>query len=127
MKKGLTRMLVCYLALGICIVVPQNGFSDTGTDKTAAYTLGEVVVTGKKPGVEAIGTAREIAAGDTALMHVQTLDKALGLLPGLDIRTGTDGVPRGDWRGFRSRHVLRDSARLVTSTWSNLIRSFTVF
>jgi vitamin B12 transporter len=34
------------------------------------------------------------------------LDEALQLLPGIIISTRTDGVPRVDLRGFRSRHVI---------------------
>ena len=105
MNKGLTRVLVC-LVMGLCLGFAQTGFSETETDKTATYTLGEVVVTGERAGVEAVGTVREISAADIARRHVQTLDKALELLPGVNIRTGTDGVPRVDLRGFRSRHVL---------------------
>lgn len=102
MKKGLMRILV-FLVIGIWLGFPQNGFSQTETQQTAAYTLGEIVVTGERVGVESIGTVREITDVDIARRHVQTLDQALELLPGLDIRTGTDGVPRVDLRGFRSR------------------------
>jgi outer membrane receptor for ferrienterochelin and colicin len=105
MKKGLARILIV-LVIGIGWGFPQIGFSETETQQAAAYTLGEIVVTGERVGVESIGTVREITAGDIARRHVQTLDQALELLPGLDIRTGTDGVPRVDLRGFRSRHVL---------------------
>ncbi len=102
MKKGLMRILV-FLVIGIWLGFPQNGFSQTETQQTAAYTLGEIVVTGERVGVESIGTVREITDVDIARRHVQTLDQALELLPGLDIRTGTDGVPRVDLRGFRCR------------------------
>lgn len=70
------------------------------------YTLGEVVVTGTKLGVEAIGTVREITAEDIQMRGVATLDEALALLPGVVIRTGGDGTPRVDMRGLRSRHVI---------------------
>lgn len=105
MKKGLIRILI-FPVIGIWLGFPQIGFSETETQQTAAYTLGEIVVTGEPVGVESIGTVREITAGDITRRHAQTLDQALELLPGLDVRTGTDGVPRVDLRGFRSRHVL---------------------
>ena len=105
MKRGTIWILV-FLMVGIGLGFPKSAFSETETRQTAAYTLGEVVVTGERAGVESIGTVREITAVDIDRRHVRTLDQALELLPGLDIRTGTDGVPRVDLRGFRSRHVL---------------------
>ena len=105
MNKVLIRVLI-FSVIGIWLGFPQSGFSETETQQTAEYTLGEVVVSGERVGVESIGTVREITAEDIERRHVQTLDQALGLLPGLDIRTATDGVPRVDLRGFRSRHVL---------------------
>jgi len=99
------RVLV-FGVIGMWIGLPQSGFSETATQQTAEYTLGEVVVTGERVGVESIGTVREITAEDIDRRHVRTLDQAIGLLPGLDIRTAADGVPRVDMRGFRSRHVL---------------------
>ena len=103
MKKGLIRILI-FPVIGIWLGFPQIGFSET--EQTEAYTLGEIVVTDESVGVESIGTVREINASDITRRHARTLDQALQLLPGLDVRTGTDGVPRIDLRGFRSRHVL---------------------
>ena len=105
MKKDLIGVLI-FLMMGICLGFPPSGFTETETQQTAEYTLGEVVVTGEQVGVESIGTVREITAEDIERRHVQTLDQALGLLPGLDVRTAADGIPRVDLRGFRSRHVL---------------------
>jgi len=73
---------------------------------TDIYTLGEVVVSGEREGVESIATVREITDADIQNKGARTLDEALELLPGVYIRTGADGVPRVDLRGLRSRHVL---------------------
>lgn len=105
MKTGLMRIGVM-LVIGIWFGLPHNGFSETTTQPTAAYTLGEVVVSGKKPVVESVATVREITDEDISRRNARTLDQALKLLPGIDIRTATDGVARVDLRGFRSRHVL---------------------
>lgn len=105
MQKGIIGVFILVL-MGMAAGLPQNAFSATQAKDTAEYTLGEVVVTGQKPGVESIGTVREITSEEIARRHVRSLDEALELLPGLDIRTATDGVPRVDLRGFRSRHVL---------------------
>ena len=70
------------------------------------YTLGEVVVSARQDVVETAGTVREVTAEEIQNKDARTLDQALQLLPGVEIRTGAEGTPRVDIRGFRSRHVL---------------------
>jgi vitamin B12 transporter len=101
MKKRilLSGFLVCLLSQFMSGAVYAQGNTDI-------YTLGEIVVSGERPGVESIATVREITADDIQNKGARTLDEALELLPGVNIRTGADGVPRVDLRGLRSRHVL---------------------
>ena len=56
--------------------------------------------------VEQVGTTRRITRADIEARNARTLDEALKLVPGIYVRTGGDGTPRIDMRGFRSRHVL---------------------
>jgi outer membrane receptor protein involved in Fe transport len=56
--------------------------------------------------VEHVGTTRRITRADLEARNARTLDEALRLVPGIYVRTGGDGTPRIDLRGFRSRHVL---------------------
>ena len=56
--------------------------------------------------VEEVGTTRRIGRAEIEARNARTLDEALRLLPGIYVRTGGDGTPRIDMRGFRSRHVL---------------------
>jgi outer membrane receptor protein involved in Fe transport len=56
--------------------------------------------------VEEIGTVRRIGRSEIEARNARTLDEALRLFPGVYVRTGGDGTPRIDIRGFRSRHVL---------------------
>ena len=56
--------------------------------------------------VEQVGTTRRIGRAEIEARSARTLEEALRLLPGLYVRTGGDGTPRIDVRGFRSRHVL---------------------
>jgi len=56
--------------------------------------------------VEEVGTTRRIGRAEIEARNARTLDAALRLLPGIYVRTGGDGTPRIDVRGFRSRHVL---------------------
>lgn len=70
------------------------------------YQLGEMVVRADKAGVESVGTVRQVTAQQIEAMGARTLDQALKLVPGVNVRMGSGGVPRIDIRGFRSRHVL---------------------
>lgn len=51
------------------------------------------------------GTRYELDAQQLAGRGVQTLDQALALLPGLNVRNGAEGIPRIDIRGLRTRQV----------------------
>jgi outer membrane cobalamin receptor len=74
----------------------------------AAQTPPHFSVTVTEPSelVEAVGTTRRIGRAEIEARNARTLDDALRLLPGVYVRTGGDGTPRIDVRGFRSRHVL---------------------
>jgi len=56
--------------------------------------------------IEQVGTTRRLTRADIEARNARTLDEALRLVPGVYVRTGGDGTPRIDIRGFRSRHVL---------------------
>jgi vitamin B12 transporter len=98
---SLSLLLACTI-----LASPLASRAEDTADDTAAFTLGEIVVTGKKPGVETTGTVREVTAADIESSGARTLDEAINLLPGVNIRTGGEGVPRIDIRGFRTRHVI---------------------
>ncbi len=104
--RGSKLLFVGFCVLSIWMLIFQVVHAQTMEDYTDIYTLGEIVVSGEREGVEAVGTVREITAEDIQNKGARTLDEALQLLPGVFIRTGADGVPRVDLRGFRSRHVI---------------------
>ncbi len=100
-------LLFIVLVLSIIIVAPGPVFSQVEkAPSDGIYTLGEIVVTGERDGVESVGTVHEITAEDIRNQGARTLEEALTLLPGLHIRAGAAGVPRVDLRGFRGRHVV---------------------
>jgi outer membrane receptor protein involved in Fe transport len=49
---------------------------------------------------------RTVSLADIVAGGARTLDEALALLPGVEVRTGAGGIPRLNVRGFRSRHLL---------------------
>lgn len=84
-----------------------NALADDAFDQNPEYDLGEVVVTASEDrGVESVGTLHEITAQEIDIRRATTLDRALELLPGVDVRRGAQGIPRVNIRGMRSRHVV---------------------
>ena len=67
--------------------------------------LNEVVVSSHQPTIEQVGTVYQLDAAAIELRGARSLDDALELLPGINVRTGGNGSPRIDVRGYRTRHV----------------------
>ncbi len=80
--------------------------SEAESTDDQAYTLGEVVVTGKRDGVESIGTVHRITQEDISISGARNLNEAIDLLPGVNVMVGGDAVPKIDIRGFRPRHNI---------------------
>lgn len=95
------------LSLALTLPLVMAGFTPASAGNSdETFNLGEVVVSAKTGGVEATQSVHEITASDIAARNARTLKEALELVPGLNVRTGGDGVPRIDIRGMRTRHVV---------------------
>lgn len=75
------------------------------TTDDGVYRLGEVVVSGESSVVESVGTTNKVTAEEIQKRGARTLNEAINLLPGVNVREGGDGTPRIDIRGLRTRHV----------------------
>lgn len=98
-----------YLGLALFGMLPLLAANSAAASATAdaTYDLGKVIVSRQEvQGVEANETIRTVTAAQIRERNAQTLDEALSLLPGISVRTGGDGTPRIDIRGFRTRNVL---------------------
>lgn len=111
--RGLSFLLCLCLLSGV-----SAGYADENTTGTTkVYSLGEVVVSGGTTGTR-VNTSVEINSDDIEQKNIKTLDRALELLPGVDVTKGTVGIPRVNVRGFRSRHtILLLNGIPVNSTW----------
>lgn len=99
--------LIPALLLSLCGLFSLVTEVSAGTGgKSDGHSLGEIVVSGAREGVEATETVRTVTAAEIAASGARSLDQAIALLPGVNIRTGGEGVPRIDVRGFRTRHVV---------------------
>ena len=88
----------------ICCCVSGAQAEESTPAQDNVYHLGEVVVSGDK-GSETSTTMSIITEADIRNSGASTLDDALRLVPGLNIRTAGDGTPRIDIRGMRTRNV----------------------
>jgi vitamin B12 transporter len=105
MKKHLSPFpLLCWLLM---LAVPPAA-SAADNKYSGAYTLEEVVVSTdqESKNVEAVSTVREVTSQDIEVRDAKTLDEAVKMLPGIHVRTGGQGTPLIDMRGFKPRHVL---------------------
>ncbi|MDX9786110.1 MAG: TonB-dependent receptor [Desulfobacterales bacterium] len=102
------KKVICFLFITLTadIMFSQHLIASELSQNTQEYTLGEIVVSDTKLGVEAVGTNRTITAEDIEISGAGTLDEAIRLLPGLSLKTGGAGTPRIDIRGLRSRHIV---------------------
>ena len=81
--------------------------ASAGAQTPPIYELGEIVVTGKRPRVvDEVATVDVVTAEEIARSGARTVDQAIALLPGLQLRRGAEGVTLIDVRGLRSRNVL---------------------
>jgi vitamin B12 transporter len=94
-----------HLAGALAVLASPPASANAQTTPTSIPTF-SVSVTEATELVEEVGTTRRIGRAEIEARSARTLDKALRLLPGIYVRTGGDGTPRIDVRGFRSRHVL---------------------
>ena len=101
------KVLYALLAV-LCWLSPLStvAYAADAEDRQDVYTLGEVVVYGKEAGVQSTETVHTVTADDIRSSGAKTLDQAIALLPGVNVRVGGEGVPRIDIRGFRTRHVV---------------------
>lgn len=105
-KRAINFLIVVFL-LPLCFSV--EGLSATAASDSTdnqVYTLGEVVVTGKRGGVESIGTVYRVTQEQISISGARNLNEAIELLPGVNVMVGGNAVPRIDIRGFRSRHNI---------------------
>ena len=98
----------CLLLFALLVLAAAPGATMADTTYTGAYTLEDVVVSTDREGktVEAVATVAEVTAPEIETRGARTLDEAIALLPGVNVRTGGQGTPRIDMRGFKTRHVL---------------------
>lgn len=106
-RHTIGRRVSRFAVVSVVVLVLGLGTAMAGVAQVLPhYRLGELVVSVRRPVIEAVGTLRRVTDDDIEAYGARTLDEALELLPGLDVRAGGEGVPRINVRGFRPRHVL---------------------
>ncbi|MDE2166128.1 MAG: TonB-dependent receptor [Alphaproteobacteria bacterium] len=75
------------------------------SDRTGAYELGAIVVNSRPADAVAGQTTLSVTAQQMDQKGARTVDQALDTMPGINVRTGGDGVPRIFLRGLPPRHT----------------------
>ncbi|MEO1366054.1 MAG: TonB-dependent receptor plug domain-containing protein, partial [Acidobacteriota bacterium] len=95
-----------------------SGQGPSPSPEPEIYEFGEVVVTADAPRVvEEVTTVDVVTRDEIERSGARTLDEAIALLPGLQLRRGAEGLVLLDVRGLRSRNVqvLLDGVPLGSS------------
>lgn len=91
-------LLFCFLLLAATSQAAETSYA-------GRFVLDEIVVEDSRPEIESSGRLRVITEEELNQRGVKTLDEALELVPGINVRVGNGGAPRIDIRGYRTRHV----------------------
>ena len=67
--------------------------------------LSEIIVTARQPVISEVATSHSIDSGEMDLRGDRSLDDVMELIPGANVRTGNQAIPRMDIRGLRTRHI----------------------
>ncbi|WP_027370807.1 TonB-dependent receptor plug domain-containing protein [Desulfovermiculus halophilus] len=98
--KLTTCVIVC---LGVLL---SSGVSGAQSEPEPAFSLGEVVVSGKRPGVEDIGITTEMSSKDIEATGSKTLAEALRFAPGITVTRGAKNEPEISIHGFGTEKSL---------------------
>lgn len=99
------KMKVVAACVGLCALL-ACGSGAFAADEPV-FELGEVVVGGERvTGVEKVTNVSVITAAEIEAAGAKDLTEAMRLVPGVYIRTSTDGTARIDLRGMRTRQVI---------------------
>jgi vitamin B12 transporter len=96
-------IMVFILCFQLLIISPL--FAQEPDAETEPYLLGEIIVSAKRKTTESVTAVHRVTALEIKNSGARTLDEAISLIPGINIRIGGKGTPRIDIRGFRTRHV----------------------
>ncbi|MBU1107743.1 MAG: TonB-dependent receptor [Candidatus Riflebacteria bacterium] len=93
-----------FILLSLTLLLPCIS-SAADTSYAGVFKLDEIVIEDTRPELESSSRVRVITDEELDQRGVRTLDEALELLPGINVRVGNGGAPRLDIRGYRARHV----------------------
>lgn len=98
-----TAAAICWGA--VVFPVGTSVGAEAVAEPEGIYTLGEVVVSGKTEKIAAGQTVVEVTEQDIRNKSARTLDEALQLFPGIDVRIKKKGRARLNIRGLPPREV----------------------
>jgi iron complex outermembrane receptor protein len=103
-----TKMKSAWQCIFLALLVGLLSTTVWAADKSAAdvYTLGEMIVTGDKPGIKDMAITNDITAEEIKATNAKTVAEALQYVPGIVVTTGVKNQPYISMHGFDSSKVL---------------------
>ncbi len=106
----MNRIIFRAASLWVSILVLTSPLFAMGTHEDQSediFSLGEVTVTASSlTAIEAGESVHVITAEEIAKSNARTLDEVLVLMSDVDVKVGTDGVPRVEIRGSKGKDIL---------------------
>ncbi|GAU07397.1 TonB-dependent receptor plug domain-containing protein [Desulfoplanes formicivorans] len=95
----------CIILALIIGLMGQTAWAEDGS-QAAVYNLGEMVVTGDKPGVKDMAITNDITSEEIKATNAKTVAEALQYVPGITVTTGVKNQPNISMHGFDSSKIL---------------------
>lgn len=104
-SKLFTRSTLALVISSCCIF--SSASAEQAIERSPMLNISDVIVIHgeRATATESSTTHWSIDAEEIQALGVQSLDQVLKNVPGLYVRTGGQGTPRVDIRGFKTRHV----------------------
>ncbi|MFS1425491.1 TonB-dependent receptor plug domain-containing protein [Shewanella sp. 10N.286.48.B5] len=105
MNKSQQVLRVSTLVLAMSVAYQAQA---DGIERDAIFNVSEVIVVHGERGsvIESATTHWSLDEAEIKASGAQSLDQVLKNVPGIYVRTGGQGTPRVDIRGFKARHVI---------------------
>ncbi|HDM75772.1 MAG TPA: hypothetical protein ENG51_04795, partial [Deltaproteobacteria bacterium] len=105
-KLSVKRFMLVFIALSIVCWGHARAEDNAREKDFKVYTLGQIVVTGKKQAEKETGISTVMTAEEIKATNSHTVPEALGHLPGVYVTTGWKNEPDVTIHGFDQSHIL---------------------
>jgi len=95
-----------FILLALCVGLWCSTAWAADDSQAAVYNLGEMVITGDKPGAKDMAITNDITAEQIKATNAKTVAEALQYVPGIVVTTGVKSQPSISMHGFDQSKIL---------------------